>query len=70
MTVTSATAHLPLLLTTLLLPTVARLWPAIGQTPANTDLERAGPGSNGNIYDEAIAAASGTYLREATRRSS
>ncbi len=32
MTVTSDTARLPLLLTTLRLPTVAKLWPAIGQT--------------------------------------
>lgn len=32
MTITSDTARLPLLLTTLRLPTVARLWPAIGQT--------------------------------------
>ena len=32
MTVTTDTARLPLLLTTLRLPTVARLWPAIGAT--------------------------------------
>ena len=32
MTVTTDTARLPLLLTTLRLPTVARLWPAIGET--------------------------------------
>ncbi len=32
MTITADTARLPLLLTTLRLPTVARLWPAIGET--------------------------------------
>lgn len=32
MTITTDTARLPLLLTTLRLPTVARLWPAIGET--------------------------------------
>ena len=35
MTITTDTARLPLLLTSLRLPTVARLWPSIGATADN-----------------------------------